>query len=491
MNYSGRPVFLWAIDWGNPVNRSITYDLREMMVGFGAEYFVPTETDTAQGWAFTISLLTADDVSSVDAFMGGLYGRLQGFWLPVPFNAMAIVSEISATQFNVTACGLTDTWNARPDVILFFTSMDGTQQIAAITGVIDNGDGTEQVTVGTALDPVSDPTMTVRRLQFVRLADDTEKATYAEEGYQVREFSVIELPLEYADGASGTQPIFLYHFWAQAPVLTDWYYTSFAAAVWSNGIKYLPFPMTHGQIAATSKMDSDDVTVDAKPDDTHPLSLFFPAPFGGQMNMEILTCMFSDPNTTMRLFKGFVRTVKDMGSKFQATCSNIAFLLERKVSRMIIQADCNYPLYSAPCGVTRQAYETTVVIVSVSWDGATAYVVCTMAYPAIWVSRYTAANWFAGGIFETGIKLTFEPRTIISSAWNIEESQLTLTLNLPLIKAVVGQRAQITAGCDGSAATCKSKFNNFARFGGFPSVPQRNLTLEAFETQTVAQGGKK
>jgi hypothetical protein len=47
----------------------------------------------------------------------------------------------------------------------------------------------------------------------------------------------------------------------------------------------------------------------------------------------------------------------------------------------------------------------------------------------------------------------------------------------------------LTPGCDGRPATCASKFNNFANFGGYCAA-LRNLTLKALDIPMTSAGKK-
>jgi hypothetical protein len=38
MNYLSRQVFLFAVDWADQVNKSFSFDLDEIQLGFGAEF---------------------------------------------------------------------------------------------------------------------------------------------------------------------------------------------------------------------------------------------------------------------------------------------------------------------------------------------------------------------------------------------------------------------------------------------------------------------
>ena len=91
---------------------------------------------------------------------------------------------------------------------------------------------------------------------------------------------------------------------------------------------------------------------------------------------------------------------------------------------------------------------------------------------------------------ETGIRLDYELRTVFSSVWDSGALTLTMKLNAPLLKAIVGQEVQLMPGCDGLAETCRTKFNNFDNFPGFVDIPADNPSFKAFDNKTSA-GDKK
>ena len=500
MNYLGRPIFIWAVDWSQAVSRNIGYDLRETALGFGAEFFVPTENHTAQAWDFTVTLYGSATIAAMDDFTAGLAGRLNGFWLPVPFEAFQIIAGISATQFKVKFCNLTNTWQDRPDVYLAFLTADipplatlgnAIAQPAKILNVVNNNDGTETVTIDAALNPVPAPGQFVRRLHYVRLTEDAENANFAAEGWQERPFKVIELPEEYANVETGRQPIYLYEFDLPAPMNSTWRYTSFAAPVWSQGLEYLPFPMTHGAVKTTVRGDKGEVDISAQSDPSHPFTLFFPSPLCQTMNVEINAVSLQDPDDQTLIFTGIVRAVDDDGVKLTAHCSSLLYLLDRKSPWMLIQPQCNYALFDVPtCGISRAAFTEPYMMDASTPAQPTATIVLAMIFPNIHPERPQTDDWYAGGIFEHGYGVNYESRTITSSTWNAQRNLLTLTLNLPVYKVQAGEWIYITAGCDGAASTCLNKFNNFNRFGGFIAVPNRNPSLQAFN-EPISQGGKK
>jgi len=487
MNYLTRPVFLLKPNWAEAISRQVTFDLREMDLGYGAPFFTPTEEWTVNAWQFEVMLATADEVADMDAFTAALVGPLNGFWLPAPFTAARILAGTDTTHFTIAGEQLNTFWNDRPDQHLFFTFTDGTQAAAKIQSVVVDGVN-ETVTLTTALPQVPDANTQAKKLLYVRLADDAESGEFLAEDLQARQIGVVELPQEYAAAQTGLQPIYLFHFWANAPIGLHWRYTSFAAPVVSDGQVFSNWPIDFDGLMQSSDGSSDDLRIKARPDDAHPFALFFPVCFTGTLYVEVFVIDYSALDAQTLLFSGRVVSVEDIGTDYEAVCESRLGFLKRKVPRYLKGQNCQNILFDpATCKAPRAIVETTVNIFSVG-IGYPPTVVCTFVFP-VFAAKFQAANYLANGIFEAGLGINYEARSIVASSYDAGSSQLTLTLNVPLIKTAGGQ-AQIVAGCDHTAATCQTKFNNYVNFNGFVAIPPRNPTLKAINANSVSQGGK-
>ena len=461
--------------------------MRPEDVGYGAEYFSPTQSWTVNQWQFSVELPKATDIAGFRTFIAGRIGPLNGFWLPIPVAAAQITSGASTSVFSVAAGSLSTYWEDRPDTSLLFTFADGTQAAAQIQSVVAAG-ATETMTLTAPLPQIPDARTQIQRLQFVRLAADKEKAKFVTEGYQIRAVTVIELPAEYAGALVGLRPIFLFHFFGQAPVNTHWRYTSFAAPVASAGQLYPNFPIDFADLEDTCDGTAADLKLTAKPDIASPFGLFLPVPFSATLFVEIFAVDYNDLDTQTLLFSGRVVNVEDGGSKLGLTCESRLGYLRRKILRALKGATCsNIFCDQKTCKVARAPLETTVNLVTLNAD-LPPTVVCTFAY-AGFADKFKVANFLRAGIFESGIGINYEARTILASAWDAGAGQLTLTLNLPLQKAQAGGQAEITAGCDHQAVTCQG-FGNFDNIFAFLTVPQRNPTLKGVNAAQVSQGGK-
>jgi hypothetical protein len=136
MNYLSRQVFLFAVDWADQVNKSFSFDLDEIRLGFGAEIYNAVQQHVVQGWDVTVDARTNADIKAFEDFMAAITGPLSGFWFPTPLDGMLPQGGVSNTQFDILDQGLADTWADHPDVHLFFSADGVASQAAKITAVV-------------------------------------------------------------------------------------------------------------------------------------------------------------------------------------------------------------------------------------------------------------------------------------------------------------------------------------------------------------------
>lgn len=491
MNYLGRPVFEFAIDWSKSVNKDFAYDAEPLTLGFGAMSFTGLQRYTTQGYAATVQLRGAVEIDGFDAFTAALVGRLIGFWFPAPFEGMRVVNVVDTTHFDVPAQGLTDTWEDNPDVYLFFLEAGHASVPAKITAVVDLGTGRERVTINAAVAFLSVNTI-VRRLNYARLADDVEKSRFIAEGWQERDVRVIELPLEYAAAETGQRPVYLYHLWFEAPIGAHWRFTSFALDVASGGELYQAAGhganagITHGARINGVRGD-DSLELRAAWHASNPLALYFPVPIPAALNVQVLEAPYADPDASTPIFTGRVLTVRDDGEKLIAKCDTFGTILRGKFPRPMVHDTCNNYLFDFGCKLSPAFWIRTAAVVSVN---AAAYPPSAVVVLHLPTDAMKEPNFFAQGWIEVGTGTDFEVRTVIASIYDLDTDELTLTLNLGLLHAEAGDVMLVAPGCDGSVDRCTATFANFINFGGFPNLPTRNLSLTALDLSTN-EGGKK
>jgi hypothetical protein len=487
MIYLTRPVFEFDVDWSDAPAKTFSYDLREMDVGFGAEYFATLQQHIVQGYNLNLTLRNQAEIDALDEFLDDLTGRLQGFWLPVPFEAVQIVTADDATHFYIADQNLRSTFADQPDLYLLFTRA-GETRAAKIAAVEVASNGRERVTLTTALATPATTADVVHRLHYVRLAKDDEEGQFLAEGIQARTLDVVELPHEYEAFETGEQPIWLYKLSCAVPVATSWHYTSFAAGVVSDNQLYSPFPMQHRGIAKSAKLDAEKLTIEAKYDVAHPFAMFLPLPLPKPMSIEVFEVALADVETRRTIFSGKVRLVEDEGERVVAQCDAWTAVLGRKVLGMMFQPGCNYDVFNPrTCKLQRWQFETTAEIVAIDNTALPPRVTLALDHPdSLQFGRWTTRNWFQDGFATGGFGTNFQVRQIVSSRYVVDE--LRIELNAP-IDLDAGDQLTIVPGCSGTVARCK-QLGNFDNFGGFHLMPEKNLSLQAMDA-IVSQGGKK
>ncbi len=492
MIYLGRNIFEFAINWADPVNQSFDFDLGEIEIGFGAEVYQALQQHVVHGWRIALDLTDDDAIEALDDFTANLTGRLVGFWLPVPIEAMEITAAVNSKTFEIKRQRLTETWRETPDVHLFFSRTGFVSQPAKIIDVADLGNGFERVTIDTAFADFASLFTSdahVYRLHYVRLAEDVERGRFETDGWMRREVRVVELPQEYTAAETGEKPIYLYHFSLSPPMDVHWYFTSFASNVRSGANEYLAKPgINHGAMRRGVRLEAEQLEIEAPFDPNHPFALYLPIPFSRPMNVEVLEAQFATPAATTKLFVGQIRRCGDRGERIVAFCDSWWSILQRKFPRMQMQPGCNYLVYEpGTCKAIQAFFETSATLEINNAHLHPPTIVVKLKTP---LANFEGPNFFAEGWIETGVRENYELRSVLASTWSGATQRLTLTLNVPLVRAIGGQDLQIVPGCDGEHQTCIDKFNNLDNFGGFPSVPDRNLSLKAIENR-VTQGDKK
>lgn len=493
MTYLTRPVFEFAVNWSESPSQPFLFDLGKLELGFGRPFFNALQTRVVQGMDFAVYLTNAADLMAFDDFFAALTGRLGGFWLPAPFLTLQIVGAVSATQFDITDQGLRNTLAAHPDVYLWLTRPGLAARPCKIGAVALQSAGIERVTLTQALDPSPSTLDSVVRLHYVRLAADVERGRFTKDNCMKREVRVVELPHEYEAYETGELPIYLYHFYAAVPMDTHWYFTSFAADVVSGNQLHAAFPLNHGSLKKSTRIENETLELEARHDVTHPLALFLPVPFGKPLTVEVSKCSYADPDTPELLYSGTVRRVPDLGDRVKAECNSWGEILERKVPPMLISAEDNYDIFDELTGAAQLwRFEITGTVVAVAPAALPPTLTLDFDFPeSAQYANWITADWFAGGMIECGHGVTFAVRGVLSSApiGAGDPKQLILELNEPVTLAV-GAKVTLTPGYDGSIEQRETKFNDRGNFGGFFAVPEKNPSLQAIENN-VSQGGKK
>lgn len=153
-------------------------------------------------------------------------------------------------------------------------------------------------------------------------------------------------------------------------------------------------------------------------------------------------------------------------SKAEIEVNSWTELLSNQMPRAYYQSACNNVLGDFRCAVNRDTFSEAGAILAVASAS-----VFTTSCPAI-------QNWFAyGKILMTSGACEGETRPISFNSGPIESGN-AFALQIPLsVPPAVGDRFIAYAGCDKTATTCRTKFNNLGRFAGYPFIPAPEMAV--------------
>lgn len=238
-------------------------------------------------------------------------------------------------------------------------------------------------------------------------------------------------------------------------------YTDFDSNIVYGGVTYIPAPglqkvkMTLTPNSEVSNQELASAWVDAPEEDL----------LGGRFDsaaVEVSWISWKNPHYGLfTVFNGKLGEISWSDVGFKADIFSNMKDLEKNIGE-VFTANCRHSLYSTSspgligfCGVDKVSFTTTgnvTAIVKNRWK--------------FQITTSAAADFYSGG------KITFTSgsnNSISFSIKNFEDS--TVDLFLPTsFPIVVGDTFTISAGCDKTLATCKSKFNNVVNYGGFPHI---------------------
>lgn len=470
-SFDGRPVSPALPAWSSSPSRSLTYDLREIALGFGAPVDAPTQVAVTHGWEITVDATTATEIDRWDAFAVARQGRRQGFWFPEPVALGSVASVDSSTQFTLTASART--LAGQPIAAVAFADASGEPTIRARVASLSG----QQITLTAAPGTAPAVGAEVFILRYVRLAADEERAVYQAESWQRRTWRVIELPTEYAAVESGAQPVWLYEVTLQSPTPVVWRFTSSASAITSSSQVFTPRAATHSGLRRTQRLDRDEVTLEFALEDALPAALFLPCPPSARVLVKIWEIAYAAPDTRTLVFTGYLRQPELVGPQARVSISGLSDELDRKAPAYLLQPRCNYSLFDGNCGLSAGAWEKAGTITALAGEQVT-----------VSAATVPSAAYLVQGRLVSGDGLDYEVRTIRAATAAVGGGWL-LTLNRALARASVSGAVTLRPGCDGGWDTCRTTFANGNRFGGTPHLPTRNPTVPMRGLN--AGGGKK
>ncbi|MBB4104852.1 DUF2163 domain-containing protein [Allorhizobium borbori] len=192
--------------------------------------------------------------------------------------------------------------------------------------------------------------------------------------------------------------------------------------------------------------------------------------------VELFLVNWTAPSQNLLLKVEDVGEVTRAGGEFRAELRALAHRLSQPQGRVYARR-CDATLGDARCGVSVAGgtFRATGMVTAVTDESRL---------------RVNGLSGFAAGFFRHG-RLTFTDGVLAGTIAEIDgQDGAALRLWLPLAALpAVGDGVMVTAGCDGSFATCRAKFANSANFRGFPHMPGADFAYSYADGETVHDGG--
>lgn len=256
---------------------------------------------------------------------------------------------------------------------------------------------------------------------------------------------------------AGGAPVYLYTF-ARGAVM--WRYTSdgLALTVASTGISYVAAKIDHEKIQRNDESGGVEIKVTL----ASRLAVVAALRDGSTLPMYLAIHKYHPAagGTPARFAYGTVGSPSlDSATgvcELTLRMTDIAFEID--VPKAIIAVPCHKTTYSAECGADPDAFSLSATV-------------ATIGYRTIEVDS-VGAN--PDGYYDSGI-IKFGDRELLYIQRQVG-TVLTVFSEIPSA-LIVGTDVTLLAGDDKNPTTCRIKFDNLARFGGFPWLPAKNPLL--------------
>lgn len=191
--------------------------------------------------------------------------------------------------------------------------------------------------------------------------------------------------------------------------------------------------------------------------------------------VELFLVNWADPMQHVLLSVREVGEVTRAGEKFTAELRSRANRLDQPQGRLYNRR-CDASLGDGRCGVNLAAYRGTGTVLAME----------DRSHLVVGGLGGSATGFFDRGV----LTLSSGDRAEVEAHVREADGTARLTLWLPLERAVsAGEGFSITAGCDKSFATCRTRYGNSLNFRGFPHVPGSDFAYSYVDGERVHDGG--
>jgi uncharacterized phage protein (TIGR02218 family) len=185
---------------------------------------------------------------------------------------------------------------------------------------------------------------------------------------------------------------------------------------------------------------------------------------------------YNTSTTTQKLvFRGFVNSFKAGKSKIDLGCLSFVEQCRDSYPKITLSRHCCNRLFDETCGLLEVDYQILLSLTGVSSDGLT----LTGTGPT------SASGYYTYGRISQGVS----SRYIVSHEYDSGSNSIYLMHPCPRSWAA-GQWVTLHPGCDKSTETCRTKYNNFTSFLGFPYAPYESIRYTGLRSESIDRSKK-
>jgi hypothetical protein len=246
-----------------------------------------------------------------------------------------------------------------------------------------------------------------------------------------------------------------------------WRFSSLAESIAAGGSTWLPAPIQRGEVDVSTEIDKSTVTISVARD-FPPAAIFAATAPRSPTYVTLYRADLSDiAGTFGALWHGQISGVQWQGSYAEIQCQPALALLSRPSPRKRYSSSCRWALYDSGCRVGRNAATNFRLGQIIDVQTQTRIVISTVQ------SVDDPENWARGGTLQITSAPGSAIETIISSTATTivgAERERVIELARPMEAMGSFEDIRIQRGCGHRFTDC-AEFNNTARYGGFPYLP--------------------
>lgn len=250
----------------------------------------------------------------------------------------------------------------------------------------------------------------------------------------------------------------LYHFYTQ---LDSWRFCDASVPVVYQFIQYNPISGGIKRTQAKRETQEGSVTITV-PAELEPFRLYaLRNPF------ETVKVTVFDLEEEVFRFRGEISAVDFDAQAGEAMlqCSAIGRALSGDIPSRRLDRRCNWELFDGDCGLDRELQKVTIPVGEVVFSGNN-----LILEHAFFEINPDGPHWWTGGFILCGAEANY---IVDHNPANRVE------LLFPFVR-LPEPFFEVFPGCDKQFSTCQAKFNNAARFGGYPKILTRNPITQGF-----------